>query len=425
MRAILYLGFVLVAVSSVGAQTGPARPPIIDVHLHTYNAAIAAHHPSNPATGQPGPASPAEHMRATLAAMEQYNIVAAIVSGSLEAVDAWHRAAPPRILGSPLCGKPGVDMFGEALPTLESPRGRYRERQLKAMAEVTAQYEGLSPSDTALDPYFALAEELDVPVGIHTGTSFPGTPFSGTPRFRVEHGLGAGIQWRRRVDAPDVLPTHAWASTVRASDTSSRSAMGVASGRGLEFDGDLVTDVSVYRPSTGDWWLLTSRSGFQSGTSVRFGIAGDQPVAGDFDGDGKRDPAVYRPQYGTWLWLKSSTANTTYEARGWGIQAQGDTPVPGDYDGDGKTDPTVYRPGTGTWFVLKSKEAYTQYLAVGWGLAGDVPVPGDYDGDGRTDMTVYRPAYGTWFVLQSKQNYTQYWALGWGEPGDVPLGGRQ
>ncbi len=56
------------------------------------------------------------------------------------------------------------------------------------MAEVTAQYEGLSPSDPALDPYFALAEELDVPVGIHTGTSFPGTPFSGKPRFRVALG---------------------------------------------------------------------------------------------------------------------------------------------------------------------------------------------------------------------------------------------
>ena len=188
MRAILYLGFVLVAVSSAGAQTGPARPPIIDVHLHTYSAAIGAHHPSNPATGQPGPASAAEHMRATLAAMEKYNIVAAIVSGHLEEVDEWHRAAPTRILGSPLFGRPGVEAFGEALPTLESLRSRYREGQLKAMAEVTAQYEGLSPSDPALDPYFALAEELDVPVGIHTGTSFPGTPFSGTPRFRVALG---------------------------------------------------------------------------------------------------------------------------------------------------------------------------------------------------------------------------------------------
>jgi uncharacterized protein len=127
-------------------------------------------------------------MRATLAEMEKYNIVAAIVSGPLEAVEEWRSAAPTRILGSPLFGRPGVEMFGRALPTLESLRGPYREGRLKAMAEVTAQYEGLSPSDPALDPYFALAEEFDVPVGIHTGTSFPGTPFSGYPRFRVALG---------------------------------------------------------------------------------------------------------------------------------------------------------------------------------------------------------------------------------------------
>ncbi len=104
MPAILTLGVVLVAVSSVGAQTGPARPPIIDVHLHTYNAAIGAYQPSNPATGQPGPASPAEHMRATLAAMEKYNIVAAIVSGPLEASGTAphrHESSAPRCLASP------------------------------------------------------------------------------------------------------------------------------------------------------------------------------------------------------------------------------------------------------------------------------------------------------------------------------------
>jgi uncharacterized protein len=188
MRVILYVCVAFVTASGVGAQSGSARPPIIDVHLHAYSAADWTRRPPNPATGQPAPASAAEHMRATLAEMEKYNIVAAIVSGPLEAVEEWRSAAPTRILGSPLFGRPGVEMFGRALPTLESLRGPYREGRLKAMAEVTAQYEGLSPSDPALDPYFALAEAFDVPVGIHTGTSFPGTPFSGYPRFRVALG---------------------------------------------------------------------------------------------------------------------------------------------------------------------------------------------------------------------------------------------
>lgn len=56
------------------------------------------------------------------------------------------------------------------------------------MGEITAQYAGLSPSDPSLEPYLALAEELDIPVGIHTGMSFPGTTYSGYPDFRLRLG---------------------------------------------------------------------------------------------------------------------------------------------------------------------------------------------------------------------------------------------
>jgi hypothetical protein len=57
-------------------------------------------------------------------------------------------------------------------------------------------------------------------------------------------------------------------------------------------------------------------------------------LSGDFDGDGKADIAVFRPSTGAWYILNSRTATpSTYS---WG--AAGDIPVPGDYDGDGKTD---------------------------------------------------------------------------------------
>jgi predicted TIM-barrel fold metal-dependent hydrolase len=127
-------------------------------------------------------------MRQTLAAMERYNIVKAIVSGPLDVVEQWRSTAPTRILASPLFGRPNVDVSGRPLPAFADLRRLFTSGRLSAIGEIVAQYEGLSPSDPGLDPYFALAEDLDIPVGVHTGTSFPGTPYQGSPRFRLALG---------------------------------------------------------------------------------------------------------------------------------------------------------------------------------------------------------------------------------------------
>jgi hypothetical protein len=100
----------------------------------------------------------------------------------------------------------------------------------------------------------------------------------------------------------------------------------------------------------------------------------------DFDGDGKTDVAVYRPLNGTWYILKSSTNYTASNTYQWGTT--GDTPVRGDFDGDGKADVAVYRPSNGTWYILNSSTGFSSGPVYAFGVSSDTPVPGDYDGDG-------------------------------------------
>lgn len=131
-----------------------------------------------------------------------------------------------------------------------------------------------------------------------------------------------------------------------------------------DFDGDLRTDISVFRPADGTWWILNSSSSTVSVTM--FGAAGDKPASSDYDGDGQIDLAVFRPSTGDWWILPSQTGNAY--ALHWGMST--DRLVPGDYDGDGRTDAAVYRDGT--WYVLRSSDGQAEIRQ--FGLSGDLPV---------------------------------------------------
>jgi hypothetical protein len=81
----------------------------------------------------------------------------------------------------------------------------------------------------------------------------------------------------------------------------------------------------VYRPSTGQWFVLNSSSNYATNLVVSWGVSTDIPVTGDYDGDGKADPAVYRPSTGQWFVLKSSTNYETDIVEAWGVST--DTPI--------------------------------------------------------------------------------------------------
>ena len=60
-----------------------------------------------------------------------------------------------------------------------------------------------------------------------------------------------------------------------------------------DFTGDGKTDIAIWRPTDGNWFVLR-REDF-SFFAFPFGTTNDVPVAGDYDGDGKFDAGVFRP----------------------------------------------------------------------------------------------------------------------------------
>ncbi|HEX6125097.1 MAG TPA: FG-GAP-like repeat-containing protein [Pyrinomonadaceae bacterium] len=180
-----------------------------------------------------------------------------------------------------------------------------------------------------------------------------------------------------------------------------------------DFDGDGESDIAVFRPSSGRWYILRSTAGY---LSMQFGLSGDIPVPGDFDGDNRSDVAVFRPSTGVWYYVRSSSASGTTVAQQFGMNA--DHPVPGDFDRDGRADLAVFRPSDGVWYIFGSTRGF---YAVQFGLSTDVPVAADIDGDMATDITVFRPSDGVWHVLRSSDS--AYQAARFGIAGDVPQPG--
>jgi predicted TIM-barrel fold metal-dependent hydrolase len=185
-------------------NTTTTLPPVIDVHVHAMDESgpnavpmcpnTAKFTASDPSTkeGSNGwvqeectpklyPAAKGAYMKDVLAEMERLN-VKAVVFGSPESVKKWKDAAPDRVI-------PGTsfEAGGKRLP-VDQLRPSFATDGFKVMGEIGLQYQGISPSDMSVDQYFALAEELDVPVAIHMGTGGSGRANITRPTFRGSKG---------------------------------------------------------------------------------------------------------------------------------------------------------------------------------------------------------------------------------------------
>jgi len=206
-RLVITGSFAVSIAVSPAQNTGSDMPPVIDVHVHAMDDSFPGGGPmcpneakflaSDPKTKEAPfgwdvenctpklyPAEKGQYLKDMKAEMERLNVTA-VVFGDEAGVKKWQDAMPGRVI-------PGTSFSEGTTPggrvALEKLRQEFTTGGFKVMGEIGLQYEGLSPSDPSVDKYFALAEELDIPVAIHMGTGGSGRANITTPKFRGSMG---------------------------------------------------------------------------------------------------------------------------------------------------------------------------------------------------------------------------------------------
>jgi len=174
---------------------GQQRPlPIIDMHLHARDAPgrtrrlclpVTVYGVSDPECPEPflSPATDEAMVQRTVGILERRNVFGVISGDSLELVRRFQRAAPDRLIPAY-----GLNLGDEASLAPDALRRHLMAGDFEVLGEIENQYAGIAPDDERMEAYWALAEELDVPVALHLGEAYPGAPYRGAPHYRARLG---------------------------------------------------------------------------------------------------------------------------------------------------------------------------------------------------------------------------------------------
>ena len=195
------MGLLLLVISVQASFAQLKKPlPIIDMHLHAMGINdngpapvnvgapfrnFGSHDPTKPYGPDfirilktdslfehtiTSPSTDNDLMDESILILNKRNIYA-VTSGEVLRVRKWKLAEPKRIIPAV------VFSFGDTLSqklSVDSLRSLFRSKEFKVFGEIVLQYDGYSVSDPAFEPFLKMAEDLDVPVGIHVGLGPPG-----------------------------------------------------------------------------------------------------------------------------------------------------------------------------------------------------------------------------------------------------------
>jgi hypothetical protein len=109
-----------------------------------------------------------------------FNLRYVFLSALYPDLDVWAKPYAGGAGHAPITGRPCFNT-ASSFPDITWLRNELKSGHIKAFGEISPQYEGISPQDAPFEPYWQLAEEFDIPVGIHMGPGPPGAD----PTFRI------------------------------------------------------------------------------------------------------------------------------------------------------------------------------------------------------------------------------------------------
>ena len=197
-------------------HTSASRLPILDMHMHARTAAYYGPPPmpicapvermprwdqrkpmwqdesAPPLCSNPlmSPMTDEDLWQQTMETMERNNVIG-VLGGAPELVNAWALRAPGRFIRGldldfdPKTGQSHAPRDRQQLLPVDTVRELIEKKAVEVIAEVANQYAGMAPDDVRLEPLWALAEDMDIPIGIHIGGGSPGAPYTGAPAFRA------------------------------------------------------------------------------------------------------------------------------------------------------------------------------------------------------------------------------------------------
>lgn len=129
-----------------------------------------------------------------LATLERSGVYKAALSSSWDLQNSYRENPPIKLLYGLMLPCPNGKVpyslqqcyeNGQVWPSVAWVEEQIKDGKIDFLGEVLTQYHGILPSDSLMNPYYAIAEKYNLPVGVHTGGAGPD---HGCPDFKLELG---------------------------------------------------------------------------------------------------------------------------------------------------------------------------------------------------------------------------------------------